>query len=171
MPSNPAMSAYEHDAIALSLRDADATDALGAALARTRPERAVVHLSGDLGAGKSTLARALLRALGVQGAIRSPTYTLVERYPLASGGEAWHLDLYRIGDVGELEFLGLDGDEALLWLIEWPDRGRGGLPPADLRVELAVDGAGRSARLIPASRAGADWVRAAAGTVELAADS
>lgn len=165
------MSAYEHAAIALSLRDADATDALGVALARTRPQRAVVHLSGDLGAGKSTLARALLRALGVQGAIRSPTYTLVERYPLASGGEAWHLDLYRIGDVGELEFLGLDGDEATLWLIEWPDRGRGGLPPADLRVELAVDGAGRSARLVAESTAGSDWVRTLAATPELAADS
>lgn len=166
-------SAYAHEpaAIALSLRDADATDALGAALARTRPQRAVVHLSGDLGAGKSTLARALLRALGVQGAIRSPTYTLVERYPLASGGEAWHLDLYRIGDVGELEFLGLDGDEATLWLIEWPDRGRGGLPPADLRVELAVDGAGRSARLIAGSELGAGWVQAMAATPELAADS
>ena len=88
------------------LPDADSTDALGAALARTRPANAVVHLHGDLGAGKSTLARALLRALGVQGAIRSPTYTLVERYPLSDGGEAWHLDLYRIADAGELEFLG-----------------------------------------------------------------
>ncbi|HEY5613157.1 MAG TPA: tRNA (adenosine(37)-N6)-threonylcarbamoyltransferase complex ATPase subunit type 1 TsaE, partial [Lysobacter sp.] len=66
----------------LWLADADATDALGAALARTRPVPAVVHLIGELGAGKSTLARALLRALGVTGAIRSPTYTLVERYPL-----------------------------------------------------------------------------------------
>ncbi|RDZ28859.1 tRNA (adenosine(37)-N6)-threonylcarbamoyltransferase complex ATPase subunit type 1 TsaE [Lysobacter silvisoli] len=157
-----------HEPIALTLRDADATDALGAALARTRPAQAVVHLSGDLGAGKSTLARALLRALGVQGAIRSPTYTLVERYPLSAGGEAWHLDLYRIGDAGELEFLGLDGDEAVLWLIEWPDRGGGALPAADLRVELAVDGEGRSARLLGASAAGLAWARAAGR--ELAAD-
>lgn len=173
MPSNTptAVTAYEHEAFALTLSDAEATDALGTALAHTRPARAVVHLSGDLGAGKSTLARALLRALGVQGAIRSPTYTLVERYPLAAGGEAWHLDLYRIGDAGELEFLGLDGDEAVLWLIEWPDRGRGALPPADLRVELAVAGAGRSARLVPGSAAGQDWVRAAVATPELAADS
>ena len=95
----------------LWLADAEATDALGAALARTRPRPAVVHLLGDLGAGKSTLARALLRALGVTGAIRSPTYTLVERYPLPDGGEAWHLDLYRIADAGELEYLGLDADE------------------------------------------------------------
>ena len=85
------------------LPDADATDALGAALARTRPAFAVVHLQGDLGAGKSTLARALLRALGVEGAIRSPTYTLVERYPLPGGGEALHLDLYRIAAAGEGE--------------------------------------------------------------------
>ncbi|MGN0864304.1 MAG: tRNA (adenosine(37)-N6)-threonylcarbamoyltransferase complex ATPase subunit type 1 TsaE, partial [Stenotrophomonas koreensis] len=67
----------------LHLQDAAATDALGQRLAAQRPAHAVVHLYGDLGAGKSTLARALLRALGVTGTIRSPTYTLVERYPLA----------------------------------------------------------------------------------------
>ncbi len=83
------------------------------------PGRAVVHLHGDLGSGKSTLARALLRALGVGGAIRSPTYTLVERYPLADGTEALHLDLYRIADAGELEFLGLDAGEGALWMVEW----------------------------------------------------
>ena len=111
-----------------------------------RPPRAVVHLRGDLGAGKSTLARALLRALGVRGAIRSPTYTLVERYPLDDGGDALHLDLYRIGDPGELEFLGLDAGEGALWLVEWPERGGAGLPPADLDVALALEGDGRSLR-------------------------
>ena len=90
----------------LRLADAESTESLGRLLAITRPSQAVVHLQGDLGAGKSTLARALLRELGVKGAIRSPTYTLVERYPVP-GGEAWHLDLYRIGDTGELDFLGL----------------------------------------------------------------
>ncbi|WP_411832435.1 tRNA (adenosine(37)-N6)-threonylcarbamoyltransferase complex ATPase subunit type 1 TsaE [Pseudoxanthomonas mexicana] len=140
----------------LFLPDSDATDALGHALAATRPPQAVVHLRGDLGAGKSTLARALLRALGVQGAIRSPTYTLVERYPLADG-EAWHLDLYRIGDAGELDFLGLDEAEATLWLVEWPERGQGALPPADLAIEMAVEGQGRRARLLPASAAGHAW--------------
>ena len=103
--------------IELSLPQAESTDLLGQALAQTRPAQAVVHLHGDLGAGKSTLARALLRALGVQGPIRSPTYTLIERYPLDSG-EAWHLDLYRIGNAGELDFLGLDDAGADLWLIE-----------------------------------------------------
>lgn len=142
------------------LADSNDTDRLGQALARTRPAHAVVHLQGDLGAGKSTLARALLRELGVQGAIRSPTYTLVERYPLAGGGEAWHLDLYRIGDPGELEYLGLDSAEVTLWLVEWAERGRGGLPAADLRVELALHGDGRCVRVITESAAGENWLQA-----------
>lgn len=133
----------------LHLRDAEATEALGAALANALPSPAVVHLEGDLGAGKSTLARALLRALGVQGTIRSPTYTLVERYA-TERGEAWHLDLYRIGDPGELEFLGLEGDPGL-WLVEWPERGLGTLPTADLTVRLEVARNGRDAMLTPHS--------------------
>ena len=141
----------------LLLEDAEATAALGEQLARHLPERAVVHLHGDLGAGKSTLARALLRALGVTGTIRSPTYTLVEHYPLASGGTALHLDLYRIGDPGELEFLGLDGD-IRLWLVEWPERGQGALPASDLDIELAVEGEGRRCRLLPRSPIGQCWL-------------
>ncbi len=141
------------------LADEAATGALGAALAATAPRGAVVYLHGDLGAGKSTLARAWLRALGVTGTVRSPTYTLVERYPLADGAEALHLDLYRIGAPGELEFLGLDEADAGLWLVEWPDRGAGALPAADLHVRLAVSGAGRRATLEPGSPAGAEWLR------------
>ena len=144
--------------ITFQLADSDQTDTLGRALAASRPMHAVVHLQGDLGAGTSTLARALLRELGVRGSIRSPTYTLVERYPLDAGGEAWHLDLYRIGDPGELEFLGLDPDEAVLWLVEWPERGAGSLPAADLRVELAVEGGGRRACLVPLSDTGQSWL-------------
>lgn len=140
------------------LIDADATEALGAALARTRPARAVVHLIGDLGAGKSTLARALLRALGVTGTIRSPTYTLVERYPLASGGEAWHLDLYRISDAGELDYLGLDADDTTLWLIEWPERGQGATPTPDLVIRLAIDGTGRRVEVEGRSSEGGEWL-------------
>ena len=140
------------------LPDPAATDRFGALLAATRPVRAIVHLRGDLGAGKSTLARALLRALGVTGAIRSPTYTLVERYPLADGDDAVHLDLYRIGDPGELEFLGLDPAEGALWLIEWPERGGNSLPPADLDVGLALDGDGRVIDLIGCTPIGETWV-------------
>ena len=154
----------------LFLPDTDATEALGQALARTRPAVAVVHLRGDLGAGKSTVARALLRALGVAGAIRSPTYTLVERYTV-EGGEAWHLDLYRIGDAGELEFLGLDEGAAVLWLVEWPERGGAALPRADLQVDLSVEGNGRAARLVAASPQGQQWLERVATEGELTASS
>lgn len=148
-------------AFRIELADAAATEALGAALARTLPPRAVLHLEGDLGAGKTTLARGLLRALGVTGAVRSPTYTLVERYDTAAG-EAIHLDLYRIGDPGELEFLGLESDAGRLWLIEWPQRGAGALPAADLVLRLGHAGAGRVAVLEPRSDAGRAWASMAA---------
>lgn len=139
------------------LADAEATARFAETLADTAPLPAVVHLHGDLGAGKSTLARAWLRALGVQGAIRSPTYTLVERYALSSG-EALHLDLYRIGDGAELEFLGLDDVDAALWLVEWPERGEGSLPPADLRITLAIEGEGRRCELHPGTPDGQAWL-------------
>ena len=145
-------------AVDVFLADPAATAALAKALAQTQPPMAVVHLHGDLGAGKSTLAREWLRSLGVQGAIRSPTYTLVEHYPLATGGKALHLDLYRIGDAGELEFLALDDADASLWLVEWPERGARALPPADLEVALWIEGQGRHARLSPGSDAGRAWL-------------
>jgi tRNA threonylcarbamoyladenosine biosynthesis protein TsaE len=96
-----------------------------------------IHLHGDLGAGKTTFARALLRALGVGERVKSPTYSLIESYRV-DGLEIHHHDLYRIADAGELESLGLSdlaGESALL-LVEWPERGAGALPPADLRLEL-----------------------------------
>ena len=140
------------------LPDVAATDAVGHALADTQPDRAIVFLHGDLGAGKSTLARAWLRALGVTGAIRSPTYTLVEHYPLGERGMALHLDLYRIAAPGELEFLALDDADVRLWLVEWPDRGGDALPKADLDVWLELDGEGRDIRLEAGSRTGQEWL-------------
>lgn len=176
------MSAVHEDtpqpgpALALRLPDPAATDALGAALARTQPAAAMVHLRGDLGAGKSSLARAWLRALGVQGTIRSPTYTLVERYPLDAGpdagqggaapAEALHLDLYRIGDPGELEFLGLDDVDHALWLVEWPERGAQALPPVDLDIGLVWAGEGRAARIAACSAVGRAWLQRLAAEVE-----
>lgn len=142
----------------LFLPDPAATDALAASFANARPASAIVHLHGDLGAGKSSFARAFLRRLGVAGAIRSPTYTLVERYPLADGREALHLDLYRIGDPGELEFLGIEPEQVALWLVEWPERGAGALPAADLHVRLAIEGEGRRLRAEAASATGQAWL-------------
>ncbi|MFA5684080.1 MAG: tRNA (adenosine(37)-N6)-threonylcarbamoyltransferase complex ATPase subunit type 1 TsaE [Lysobacteraceae bacterium] len=146
----------------IELPDPAATDALGAALAAALPAgRLVVHLLGDLGAGKSSLARALLRALGAQGALRSPTYTLVERHRLREG-EAAHLDLYRITDPEELDYLALDelADAVRLWLVEWPQRGGERLPPADLRIVLSLAGDGREAGLSAPSAAGRTWLDA-----------
>lgn len=146
---------------ATTLADPAATDRLGQQLASAMPASAVVFLRGDLGAGKTSLARALLRGLGVQGPIKSPTYTLIERYPLASG-EAVHLDLYRIAEASELEFLGLQDlmPDVRLWLVEWPDHGLRALPPPDLEIFLSVAGDGREIRLDPRSQAGGDWLAA-----------
>jgi len=143
------------------LADEAATQALAHALAASQPGPAMVHLHGDLGAGKSTLARAFLRALGVTGAIPSPTYTLVERYPLRNGnnGEAVHLDLYRLGDAAELDFLGLDDLSPQVWLVEWPERTGTRLPAVDLRIELAIAGSGRSACVRACSAAGHAWLQ------------
>lgn len=137
------------------------TDALGAALARALPKTRpalVLALEGDLGAGKSTLARALLRALGVQGAIRSPTYTLVEPYA-TERGECLHLDLYRLADPSELDFLGIDEmyAQSALWLIEWPQNGAGCLPPIDLLLALGHAGSGRRLTAQALSERGAEW--------------
>ena len=136
--------------LTIELPDPAATDALGRVLAAVLPAGAVVFLHGDLGAGKSSLARALLRARGVTGPVKSPTYSLVERY-LTDAGEALHLDLYRIREAAELEFLGLDdgGAGPRLWLVEWPERGEGALPSPDLQVLLEVAGDGRRVLLRP----------------------
>jgi tRNA threonylcarbamoyladenosine biosynthesis protein TsaE len=130
------------------LPDETATTAFAGRLAAALDEGVVIYLRGDLGAGKTSFARAFLRALGVGERVKSPTYSLVESYRLGDR-VAWHLDLYRIADPGELEWLGLDAlaDPAALVLVEWPERGEGALPSPDLRVDLAYAGAGRTARV------------------------
>ena len=128
------------------LPDPAATDALGHTLAAALTAGDTVLLSGDLGAGKSHLARAVLRALGVTDDIPSPTYTLVQTYP-TDKGEVLHADLYRLGDVSELAELGLDDAMGRdICLIEWPDRLD--TAPADaLRIDLHPLKDGRTARL------------------------
>lgn len=135
-------------AVALALPDVEATRALGARLAPLLAAGGLVALRGELGAGKTSLVRAVLEAMGNQGSVRSPTYALAEPYRIA-GLEAWHLDLYRIADPGELELLGLRDwlRPGVLVLVEWPERAAGWLPPADLEVLLEHDGEGRRARL------------------------
>jgi tRNA threonylcarbamoyladenosine biosynthesis protein TsaE len=138
-------------AIGCSLPDEAATVALAQAVAAGLIEGddgLVIYLHGPLGAGKTSFARALLRACGVEERVKSPTYSLMEGY-LARGRPAWHLDLYRIADPGELEWLGLDAlaEPDALVMVEWPERGVGVLPAADLELSLSYLEAGREARL------------------------
>lgn len=130
------------------LPDEPATLALGGALARAVTAGTVIYLWGDLGAGKTTLGRGLLAGLGYHGRVKSPTYTLVESYPLATL-TVHHFDLYRFVDPEEWEDAGLRdyfGPDTLC-LVEWPEKAEGLLPHADLIVELAVTGSGRSYRI------------------------
>ena len=139
--------------------DEAALAAVARALAPRMREGGVIHLAGPLGAGKTTFARSLLGAMGVDDRIKSPTYTLIESYAI---GEltAHHLDLYRIAAADEVEWLGLDdlANGKQLWLIEWPERADGAIPPPDLIVELAHAGGTRDLRLIALTTRGESWL-------------
>jgi len=138
-----------------------ATIELGAALAAARPADAagcLITLCGELGAGKTTLVRAFLRALGHEGAVPSPTYTLVESYDLLDM-PIHHVDLYRIADAAELEFLGWDDLRAGLVIVEWPERAPGLSAAADLAIELSYAADGRLAALRAGAPRGETWLR------------
>jgi tRNA threonylcarbamoyladenosine biosynthesis protein TsaE len=126
------------------LPDEEATIDAGARLARAAEGHGVIALHGNLGGGKTTLCRGLIRALGHTGAVKSPTFTLVEPYELG-GTRVLHYDLYRLVDPEEVEYLGMRDflDGRTLTLIEWPEKATGFLPPPDLELYLDVIPEGR----------------------------
>jgi len=141
-----------------------ATDALGRRIATALEHTGnglVVALAGELGAGKTALARAVLGALGHVGAVVSPSYTLVEPYSVA-GRVFHHLDLYRLADPEELEYLGVrEIDTRRDWLfVEWPDRGAGFLPPLDLTIALQYADEGRMAHISAQTHQGSAFLSA-----------
>jgi tRNA threonylcarbamoyladenosine biosynthesis protein TsaE len=128
----------------ITVADEEAMVALGEKLGRNLPAGSRLYLRGDLGAGKTTLTRGIARALGHRGAVKSPTYTLVEPYETLTP-VLYHFDLYRVGDAGELAFLGLEDyfNDASIVVVEWPERGAGFLPAADLEISIAAEPAQR----------------------------
>lgn len=138
-----------------TLTSPEEQERFGRRLAPLLGQSCLVFLSGDLGTGKTTLARGILQGLGHTGHVKSPTYTLIEPYELA-GRTIYHLDLYRLGDPEELEDLGLRdllaGESGLL--IEWPERGAPILPPADLEIHITYSNGGRVLALTAGTRLG-----------------
>jgi tRNA threonylcarbamoyladenosine biosynthesis protein TsaE len=131
-----------------SLDSEEDTVELGIILAGSLNGHGKIYLRGDLGAGKTTLCRGIIRAMGHVGAVKSPTFTLVEPYTF-SEGQVYHFDLYRLNDPDELEYIGVDDyfNSGALCLVEWPEKAAGSLPPGDLDIELLVEGRKRTAIL------------------------
>jgi tRNA threonylcarbamoyladenosine biosynthesis protein TsaE len=145
----------------MELWDAAATEKLGRDLVKILPEDPggwMILLQGELGTGKTTLARSMLRALGHEGLVPSPTYTLVEPYRI-DNRTVYHVDLYRIADARELEFLGWSDLRDGLLLIEWPDRVNALTGQGDVLVELSYSGDGRNAKITGLSDRGREAVQ------------
>ncbi len=132
-----------------------AMEALGAGIGQAVGWQGILYLEGDLGAGKTTLSRGLIRGAGHTGAVKSPTFTLVEPYEV-NERVIYHFDLYRLLDPEELEFLGIRDyfTPGSLCLIEWPDKGKGVLPSPDLTITIAPAGAGRRVQVLAHSDRG-----------------
>lgn len=155
------MPAPDTSSFSIDLADTAATEALGACLAHALAPGLTLFLDGDLGAGKTTLVRGALRALGHAGKVKSPTFTLLESYAISSlNFPLYHFDFYRFTDPDEFieagldEYFGQTGDAAGVCLVEWPDKAGGHLPPPDLCIALAVVGEARRARLSACSERG-----------------
>jgi tRNA threonylcarbamoyladenosine biosynthesis protein TsaE len=147
----------------------DSLVAIAEQLSRTVDGGGVIYLIGPLGAGKTTFARALLTSLGVGSRVKSPTYSLIESYIVGTLG-IQHIDLYRIADPEEIEWLGLrDFAEPQLWLIEWPERAAGEIPAPDLIVNLAHAGPGRDLQLIAKTPKADKWVESLGNVGDTAA--
>ena len=134
----------------MQLEDAAATHALGAKLANYCEPPLVIHLIGELGSGKTSFARGFIQALGFKGHVKSPTFSLVEYYQFEFC-RLCHFDLYRLQDPQELEYIGIremGSEEDVICLIEWPDRGGLGVPPADLDIVLEHVGEQRSVKFL-----------------------
>jgi tRNA threonylcarbamoyladenosine biosynthesis protein TsaE len=151
------MPNHNHSALEMHLPDEAATLAFGGRLSRVIAPGLSLHLHGDLGSGKTTLARGLLRGLGHPGRVKSPTYTLVELYTV-SRLNLYHFDFYRFHDPKEWRDVGLNEyfNDASVCLVEWPEKAGGLLPAADLDIAFAFAGDGRDLSV----RAGTDSGRA-----------
>ncbi|MDD0968107.1 MULTISPECIES: tRNA (adenosine(37)-N6)-threonylcarbamoyltransferase complex ATPase subunit type 1 TsaE [Pseudomonas] len=149
--------------VTLYLADEQAMSDFGARIARITQGHGLIFLEGNLGMGKTTLSRGIIRGLGHVGAVKSPTFTLVEPYEIGEV-RAFHFDLYRLVDPEELEFLGIRDyfEDDALCLIEWPDKGAGFLPKPDLTITISPQDSGRSLTILSQGSRGEAWCAALA---------
>ncbi|WP_223501879.1 tRNA (adenosine(37)-N6)-threonylcarbamoyltransferase complex ATPase subunit type 1 TsaE [Pseudomonas sp. BF-R-24] len=149
--------------VTLYLADEQAMSDFGARIARITQGHGLIFIEGNLGMGKTTLSRGIIRGLGHVGAVKSPTFTLVEPYEIGDI-RAFHFDLYRLVDPEELEFLGIRDyfEDDALCLIEWPDKGAGFLPKPDLTITISPQDSGRSLKILSQGSRGEAWCAALA---------
>lgn len=149
--------------VTLYLADEQAMSDFGARIARITQGHGLIFLEGNLGMGKTTLSRGIIRGLGHVGAVKSPTFTLVEPYEIGDV-RVFHFDLYRLVDPEELEFLGIRDyfEDDALCLIEWPDKGAGFLPKPDLTITISPQDSGRSLKILSQGSRGEAWCAALA---------